>query len=224
MLVRWNLTVCSATQSSFEIASFERPRATARMIPSSRSVSPASFAARSPGSSVMPAVVKTFPSRACRRAPARSSGSIDLTMYAFAPRFNAVWISSGSCETDSIATFMSGNSFRIFVRQVRPSICGMRRSSSTRSGFSLRMSGRTWRAVHRFPDDVEAAGPFQSLLRSLDHQPMVVRNQDSHATLTITVASAFNRHPKGGCLPLSITDNECGAKESSSTFRIHRAL
>ena len=143
MLVRWNLTVCSATQSSFEIASFERPRATARTIPSSRSVSPASFAARSPGSSVMPAVVKTFPSRACRRAPARSSGSIDLTMYAFAPRFNAVWISSGSCDTDRIATFMSGNSFRIFVRQVRPSICGMRRSSSTRSGFSLRMSGRT---------------------------------------------------------------------------------
>ena len=118
---------------------------------------------------------------------------------------------------------MSGNSFRIFVRQ---EAVHLRHAEIEQHQIRLQPANE-WQdlaAVHRFPDDVEAAGPFQSLLRSLDHQPMVVRNQDSHATLTITVASPFNRHPKGGCLPLSITDNECGAKESSSTFRIHRAL
>ena len=203
MLVRWNLTVCSATQSSFEIASFERPRATARTIPSSRSVSPASFAARSPGSSVMPAVVKTFPSRACRRAPARSSGSIDLTMYAFAPRFNAVWISSGSCETDRHRDLH----VRELLSDLREAGEAVHLRHAEVEQHQIRLQpANEWQdlaAAHRFPDDVEAAGSFQSLLRSLDHQPMVVRNQDSHARLTITAAVTDNRHPKGGCLPLS---------------------
>src|SRR6266508_2871409 len=38
MLVRWNFTVCSVTQSSLPMAEFERPRATAFRIPSSRSM------------------------------------------------------------------------------------------------------------------------------------------------------------------------------------------
>src|SRR5437762_358836 len=50
MLVRWNLTVCSATQSSLPIASLERPRATADRMAVSRSVSPAALAGFSPDS------------------------------------------------------------------------------------------------------------------------------------------------------------------------------
>ena len=51
MFVRWNFTVCGATQNSFAISSFERPRASAPRIVSSRSVSPSAFAlARSPSS------------------------------------------------------------------------------------------------------------------------------------------------------------------------------
>ena len=49
MFVRWNFTVCGATQNSFAISSFERPRASAPRIVSSRSVRPRAFAlARSP--------------------------------------------------------------------------------------------------------------------------------------------------------------------------------
>ena len=41
MFVRWNFTVCSAIQSSLPICPFDRPRASADRIASSRSVSPA---------------------------------------------------------------------------------------------------------------------------------------------------------------------------------------
>ena len=40
MFVRWNFTVCGVTQNSFAISSFERPRASAPRIVSSRSVRP----------------------------------------------------------------------------------------------------------------------------------------------------------------------------------------
>jgi len=43
MFVRWNFTVCSATQSSLPIASFDRPRASAFRIDVSRSVRPAAL-------------------------------------------------------------------------------------------------------------------------------------------------------------------------------------
>jgi hypothetical protein len=42
---------------------------------------------------------------------------------------------------------------------------------------------------------------------------MVIRNQDSHATLTITVASATTLAQKGDACRSRVTDNECGAKE-----------
>ena len=44
MFVRWNFTVCGATQNSFAISSFESPRARAPRIVSSRSVRPSAFA------------------------------------------------------------------------------------------------------------------------------------------------------------------------------------
>ena len=44
MFVRWNLTVCGATQNSFAISSFESPRARAPRMVSSRSVRPSDFA------------------------------------------------------------------------------------------------------------------------------------------------------------------------------------
>src|SRR6266511_4022738 len=57
-------------------------------------------------------VVKTVPSTAYRNAAGRSLGSTVLTMYAFAPRFRTVWITSRSCETDRMAFF--------FLRKRRP--------------------------------------------------------------------------------------------------------
>ncbi len=44
MFVRWNFTVCGATQNSLAISSFESPRARAPRIVSSRSVRPIAFA------------------------------------------------------------------------------------------------------------------------------------------------------------------------------------
>ena len=76
MFVRWNLTVCSATQSSLPIASFESPRASAVRIAVSRSVRPAARAALSLCSGI-PIALKTLPSIAWRRAAGRSIGLAD---------------------------------------------------------------------------------------------------------------------------------------------------
>ena len=57
MFVRWNLTVWGATQSSFAIAAFDFPWASAVRIASSREVSPAALAAVLEDSSERPMAV-----------------------------------------------------------------------------------------------------------------------------------------------------------------------
>ena len=81
MFVRWNFTVCSATQSSLPMASFERPRASAFRIAVSRSVRPAYLAASSATCvSGSPIALNTDPSSAWRRADGTSAGLTLFTM------------------------------------------------------------------------------------------------------------------------------------------------
>ncbi len=47
-------------------------------------------------------------------------------------------------------------------------------------------------AVDRLADDLEVAGALKCLFRSLDHQPMVIRNQDSQDLLLPQRAGALS--------------------------------
>ena len=153
MFVRWNFTVCSATQSSLPIASFDRPRASAFRIDASRSVSPLP-SSQDPRRSAFvrrPIALKDgrlerLPDR--RRQIDRAHALDDVGARAALERSPNVVLVTGSREHDDLdcGVLLADPS-----RQASPSIPGMRRSSSTRSGFVWWISGSTWAPSQAVP-------------------------------------------------------------------------
>src|SRR5215210_1458472 len=191
------------------ISLFAFPWASARRTRSSDSVIPAVFAAlSSPDSPLDPRTWNTVPSAIWRNAEARSRGSTCLTTNAAAPCSSAVRICSGSSIPESITTFTFGNRSRIFARHARPSICGMRMSSNTRSGRVRSISGIASAADRACPTtSMPSATPSVRLIASSINwwsSIATTRSCFTAAVLSFSVPALPGERQPNVCSPLSI--------------------
>ena len=96
----------------------------------------------------------------------------------------------GSVDTDRITTFTSGWRLRIRSRHVRPSMPGIRMSSSARSGFVWETSGSTCAPLFVSATTSKSVGVLERVLDSRENERVVVGDQDAHTGESLDEASA----------------------------------
>ena len=181
MFVRWNLTVCSVTQSSLPIAWFESPRATALRIDElalgqAGRLSEADARRLGNPMRVEDRPVDRLPDS--RRQVERVHALDDVAARSVAER-SLDPLGVAEDREDDHLDLRAVLLMLVEARRARPSAaCACR--AGRRPASRRRTSGSTWLPRARLADDLDVLRRLESAPDSFDHQAMVVRNKDLH--------------------------------------------
>ena len=179
MFVRWNFTVCWATQNSFAICSFDRPRASAPRIAISRSVSPALSRRSTRPDAVAPRLRTRCPPPPLAACPAGRSGRRSSSRRRTRPcgarsRSGPRW----STPTASRPSPPGGACGSRRGTPARPCAASAGRAAPGRGSCGRRAGAPG--PVLRLPDDLESTVFLERPLDPVEDEAVIVGDYHAH--------------------------------------------